>query len=210
MLLPPMTLASAQSPAPPPGTYAYTATVAGKRVGTATITVTDNGVIEIAERAVGSLNGQPGSAQAVLTLGSDLAPTAYTGNYEIAGAQQHTDVTLTPTTATIGSQAIALTPGATHFVVVEPGLMAGIFALPAEMHAWNDAPALAVMPSLAQGFPIVPSASTGPRPAGVATSDVALGFGGQFPFTIWYDPNTFVTDEVDVPGQNLVVSRTQP
>jgi hypothetical protein len=36
---------------------------------------------------------------------------------------------------------------------------------------------------------------------------VALSFGGAVPFTIWYDPATYVPDLIDVPSQNLQVQR---
>lgn len=206
----PMLLATTQTPAMAVGTYTYSAALAGKTVGTATITVTDNGVIEIAERASGAMNGQNGSAQDVLTLGGDLAPTVYTGNYSVAGQARHVQVYFTPTAATIDAQSIALGAGAKHFVVLEPGLMSGLFALPAQMQAWNDPTTTAVIPSLGAAFPLTPiAASAGARPDGLPSGDVPLAFGGPAPFTIWYDPTTFVMDELAFPSHSLVVTRVR-
>jgi hypothetical protein len=81
------------------------------------------------------------------------------------------------------------------------------------MQAWNNAPALVVVPAMAAmggTLAIVPDNSlAGARPAAVPAQDVALAIGGQFAFTIWYDPATYVPDEIDVPGQNVVVSRVR-
>ena len=47
------------------------------------------------------------------------------------------------------------------------------------------------------------------RPADVAASDASISLTGQIPLTIWYDPTTYLTDEVDVPSQGLVVTRNR-
>jgi hypothetical protein len=81
------------------------------------------------------------------------------------------------------------------------------------MQAWNDASALVVAPAMvamAGPIQISPDASlAGARPAAVPSQDAALAIGGQFPFTIWYDPATYVPDEIDIPSQNIVVSRVR-
>jgi len=205
--------ATAGTPAIAAGTYTYSATMAGKPVGTSTVTVTSGLPIRIEEQASGGTGAQAASGRAVLTLGADLAPTAYSGNYNTSGTPVSVAVTLTPTTAKIGDASYALTGNAKHFVVVEAGMTAGLFALPAQMQAWNNEAALMIVPAMADmggTLAIVPDASTaGTRPSGVPAQDAALAIGGAFPFTIWYDPATNVPDEIDVPGQNVVVSRVR-
>lgn len=109
-----------------------------------------------------------------------------------------------------GTQSFNLSGNAKHFVVVDLGTFAGFLALPAQMKAWNNSAVLAVVPSYGQSLAIVPDATLQPaRPATVPAADVPLAFGGRVPFTVWYDPNTLVTDEVDVTSQGLSVTRKQ-
>ena len=101
-----------------------------------------------------------------------------------------------------------LPTSAKHFVVVDIDDFAGYLPLPAQMRAWNNAAVLAVVPSIGQSITLTPDASkSGTRPSGVPATDVALTFGGQAPFTIWYDPATNVPDEIDVTAQGISVIR---
>jgi hypothetical protein len=76
------------------------------------------------------------------------------------------------------------------------------------MEAWKDMPVLAIAPSYGRGENLaVDTAAKPQRPSTVPAHDVAVSFRGSLPFTIWYDPMTFVPDEIDVPSQNVVVTR---
>jgi hypothetical protein len=202
--------ATAGTPAIPPGTYTYSAAVGGKTVGTSVLTVKAGPPMEIDEQA----SGGSSSAKAVLTLGPDLSPVSYTGDYNTAGTPMSVAATLTPTTATVGKQTFTLTANTKHFIVAELGLTAGLFVLPSQMQAWNNGAVLVVIPALASTMSpvaIVPDAAlAGTRPATVPAADSVLAIGGQFPFTIWYDPASYVPDEIDVPSQNVVVTRVRP
>jgi hypothetical protein len=101
-----------------------------------------------------------------------------------------------------------LDPSTQHFVVIEPGLLAGLFALPAQLAAWNDQSVTWITPTTAQAESLSanPSASV-TRPADVAASDVVLSIERPTAVTIWYDPNTLVPDEIIVPSQNAVLIR---
>jgi hypothetical protein len=206
--------ATAGTPTIAPGTYTYNAAVAGKIAGTSVLTVKAGPPMEIDEQATGGSGAQASSAKATLMLGPDLAPISYTGDYNTAGTPVSVAATLTPTTATVGKQTYPLTGSAKHFIVVELGLSAGLFVLPAQMQAWNDTTALIVAPAMvgmAGTIPVSPDSTlAGARPSTVPAQDLALAIGGQFPFTIWYDPATYVPDEIDVPSQNVVVSRVRP
>jgi hypothetical protein len=205
--------ATAGTPSIPPGSYTYTATMAGKPVGTSTITVSAGPPMTIQEQASGGTGAQGASGKATLTLGADLGPTAYSGDYTNAGTPMSVAVSVAGDTATIGKATYPLTGSTKHFVIVEAGMTAGLFALPAQMQAWNNGAALMVVPMMAAmggTLAIVPDSSlAGTRPAGVPAADTALAIGGQFPFTIWYDPATNVPDEIDVPSQNVVVTRVR-
>jgi len=77
------------------------------------------------------------------------------------------------------------------------------------MAAWNDAPSTAIAPTRPGSvlLDVAAQATPAPHPAGVPDGDVAIVFGGRLPFTIWYDPATFVPDEIDVPSENVSATR---
>jgi len=198
-----------------PGTYTYSASLGGAPTGTSTLRVERDGAsTKIDETAQGSLDGMQMSATDALEIASDLAPTQYNGSYTAGPNTQAVTAALSSDSATVvgpggQTQTIALPQDVKHFVVIEPGLVAGLFALPAQMQAWNDGTVLAIAPAYGRAEPLPASSQSPPRPAGVPATDVPLSFGGQLPFTIWYDPATFVPDQIVVPSQNVVVTRTR-
>ena len=206
----------AATPAISPGTYTYAASANGAQVGTSVITVTSDGSnTTIAEKGSGSVQGQSGTAADTLTLGADLAPSAYqvtgtVGTQSIKGSASFANKTAT-VNGLSGTKSFDLLGSTKHFIVIDLGVIAGFVALPAQMASWNNAPVLAVIPSYGTSFTIAPDQSLAPaRPASVPAADASLAFGGQIPFTIWYNPSNYVTDEIDVPAQNLTVTRKSP
>jgi hypothetical protein len=219
-MFPPLFLAAlaAGSPFLTTGTFSYAATLGGDPTGTSTLTVSRDGqATRIQEKASGTINGARVSATAQLTVGADLAPQVYDGTYETNGARTVVTASLSPSAATVISSGsgglpatFSLSGDTKHFVVIEPGLVAGLFALPAEMEAWKAAPVLALAPSYGRGEDLVVDTGIKPqRPSALPAQDVAVSFGGKLPFTIWYDPATFVPDEIDVPSQSVVVTRVR-
>ena len=208
----------ANQPSLPAGSYKYTATLNGATAGSSTLTVKADGTTtQIDERASGATAGLEFSGSASLVLGADLAPTQYDGKYSVAGQQADVNVSLTPTTATVNNsaaatrvQTYALNPNAKHFVVIEPGLLAGLFALPAQMQAWNDAAVSAIAPGIGRQLTLqAATAATETRPSGVPGADVALDVKGPYALTVWYDPATMIPDEILVPSQNATVTRVR-
>jgi hypothetical protein len=200
---------------PPPGTYRYSATLSGQRLGdwTATVSATNDG-FEIDESSSAIFAGMQLAASATLVLGSDLAPTGYNGSYRVQGQNPTVDVRLTASSATVSGtlttapRQLSLSPGTRHFVVIEPGLLAGLFALPAQLAAWNDATLTWISPTSARAAPLTvnPSESV-PRPPGVPAQDALLSIDRPIVVTIWYDPATHVPDEVMVPAQGAELTR---
>ena len=195
------------------GTYSYRASIGGQSTGTSTIVV-KHGAADtvIDEQSSGSIGGMNASATATLVLGPDLSPASYSGSYVGQGQSATTTLSVVGHGANLtgpgGPQAFTLLPPATHFAVIDGALLAGFIALPAQMQAWNDAPIDAIAPIYGRAIPLSTEPATAAvRPAGIAAKDIALGIGGPYPFTIWYDPATFVTDRLDVPSQGIVITR---
>lgn len=209
---------SGAAPALTPGTYTYTATYEGVDAGTSTLAVRRTGdTTTIQETANGTINGVQVAGSITLDLGADLVPTVYNGSYDSGAQHSVITVTVAKTSATLvgtttgGYQmAFPLKPPARHLVIVEPGLMAGIFGLPAQMQAWRYDPILAIAPSVAKAENFELDTTAKPqRPDGIPSQDTEITFGGEIAFTIWYDPTTYVPDALVVPSQNAVVTRVR-
>jgi hypothetical protein len=197
-----------------PGTYTFSATMNGAKVGTSTVTVKSDGTTtELDEQATGSISGQSASANATLILGADLSPTTYQLSATNDGSPLKDSATVANTTANItnvhGQKAsIDLLASTKHFVVLDFGVFSGFLSLPAQMRAWNNGAVLAVVPALGQSVTLVPDTNAqAKRPATVPNADQSLVFEGQTPFTIWYNPTTNVPDEIDVTAQGISVVR---
>jgi hypothetical protein len=203
------------TPFPPPATYRYTGSMAGQRVGSWSVSVTQNAdQTQIDETSSASIFGMPLAATASLVLGPDFAPTKYSGTYHTPNQSPTVSVVVTSSSATVVGalsnqpRQIALAPNTRHFVVIEPGLLAGLFALPAQLEAWKDSSVTWITPATAQAESLSANPTpSGPRPAGIAPQDAVLAIDRPVAVTIWYDPGTLVPDEITVPSQNAVLVR---
>jgi len=202
---------------PASGAYNYTASMSGQPIGQWNVTVKRNdSAMELDESSQASMMGMAISARATLLLGADLSPTSYSGAYRAAGQNVAVTVALTAASATVtGTQSetprtLGLAANTHHFVVVEPGLLAGLFALPAQLASWNESTVTWLSPVTGAAQPLMKDSAASPaRPAGVPAQDVELSLTGQIPVTMWYDPVTFIPDRVEVPSQNAVLTRVR-
>jgi hypothetical protein len=216
LLLSALLAAAALPPTPADGTYTYNTSANGAHVGSAQLVVshTGNGV-RIDETSSGTFNGMTVSGTATMVLGADLAPSSYLASYLAGGQSFHSSVGFNGSSANVngpgGRNTVPLTGGARHFAVLDGSMMAGFFVLPAQIQAWISAPATVVLaPMYGQSMLLPLELATVPsRPASVPKNDQVLTVGGQLPFDEWYDPNTFLVDEVDVPSQNIVATRVR-
>ena len=202
---------------PAAGVYNYTASMSGQPIGQWNVSVKrSDSTTEIDENSWASVMGMTLSAKATLALGPDLSPTSYTGNYRAAGQNVAVTVALTGASATItGTQSgaartVALLPDTHHFVVIEPGLLAGLFALPAELAAWNDLTVTWLSPVTGTAQPLARAATAADvRPAGIPAQDMELALTGQTPATIWYDAASFIPDRIEIPSQHAILTRVR-
>jgi hypothetical protein len=199
---------------PAAGTYHYSAAMNGANIGAWSVTVSGDGPgAEIDEDSNASVMGMQLSAKATLLLGPDLAPTKYDGNYRTPGQNPIVSVTLTPTSATVSGafssqpQQFSLDPNTHHFIVIEPGLLAGLFVLPAQLSSWKESAVTWITPATAQSQALTTGGPPAARPSDVPAGDVQLSIERPVALTIWYDPATMIPDEIAVPSQNAVLRR---
>lgn len=210
-----LTLATVTAPlTPADGTYTYVSKMNGATVGKTSITVAHapTGVV-LTEKGGGSYNGESGTLEDTLDLDSTLAPMSYTASATFGDRPVKAAVTFKGSSATQSGdidKTYDLAANAKHFVVLDIGPFSGWFALPAQMVAWNNAPALAIAPAFGHGFPLVAAAQPATsRPSGVPAADVSIGVTDPVPFTMWYNPQSLLVDELDIPMQGVIVTRQQ-
>ncbi len=212
--------ATATASFPAPGTYRYSATLNGQPAGHWTLNVKAGSEgTEIDEDSVAIFMGVQMSAKAALVLGPDFSPVKYDGNYRAAGLNPIVSVAATSDSATVtSSQAppaknLGLVPNTRHLVIIDPGLAAGLFVLPAQLAAWREDSVTWVTPITAEAASLATQSDPPSSPPdGVPPNDVAISLvgtssTGRIPVTIWYDPSTMVPDEILVPSQNAVLTR---
>lgn len=210
-----MVLAALAAVFPAPGTYRYAASMSGQPIGSWSVSVANgDGSTTVNENSTASIAGMQLAATASLVLGPDLAPTNYAGHYTTPGQSPSVSVALTPTSATVVGafntepQRVALGPNTHHFVVIEPGLLAGLFVLPAQLSSWKDSSVTWITPTSGETQALTTAAVGAPaRPAGVPAQDALLSIDHPIAVTIWYDPATLVPDEILVPSQSAVLTR---
>lgn len=209
-----MLLAAVTVPAIPAGTYTYHGSIAGAPSGTMAMTVSapDAKTLALKEASSGIYQGITATAKATLTLSSDdFSPVAYTATYQGAGQSGTTTLTFANgaanETSPMGPRSYTLPSGVAHFSVIDGALLAGFMALPMQVRASNASSIFAVAPIYMQAVQLSVSAVVPQRPATVPASDASLNITGAVPFTIWYDPKTSLLDELDVPSQQIVVTR---
>ncbi|HZT11439.1 MAG TPA: hypothetical protein VFA29_01415 [Candidatus Baltobacteraceae bacterium] len=211
--------AAAAAPAAPAlpadGSYTYVSSMNGAAVGKTVVTIkrTAGGVV-LSEQGGGTYNGQQGTLADTLTLDpSMLAPTNYSLRAVVDGRPVNAALAFKGASAVQSGDMLQktydLTPGAAHFVVLDVGPFSGWFALPAQLHAWNGAPALAIVPEFGSGVPIAPDTSSkAAPPAGVPAADASISVTTPMPFTLWYDPAAMLVDRLDFPTQGITINRT--
>jgi hypothetical protein len=203
----PAATAQPAAPAPPDGTYYYDLSVAGQS-STSTIKVErKSDGLHITDNS--DLTGHLVIAALVLNA-ANLAPASYTATYDVGTAHSQ-DITISFGTSvasvnTFGQQTtLAAQPGAPHMVLLDGALPSGFFVLPAAAAAARAASLTAINAgALAADVVSLNRSISVSRPAGVPSGDVAVSVVSPTAFSIWYDPNTFVMHELDVPLQNVV------
>lgn len=168
------------------------------------------------EKSTANFGGMALGATATLTLDNDLAPLRYDGRYSAPGQSVNVTVAVASNGATVTSPLatapgpLQLAAGTKHFAIVEPGLLAGLFVLPAQLRAWNESSVTWITPTSAQEQVLTVGApATATRPTGVPARDALLSIASPIPATIWYDPSSFVPDRIDVPSTKAVLTRVR-
>jgi hypothetical protein len=119
-------------------------------------------------------------------------------------------LTIDGTTATLrqatGTTKISALTGA-PFVVFDY-FVASFFALPAILREAQTSTLSLVVVGADKAQPMTASASAAERPAGIATTDASIAVTIEDAIaTLWYDPQTLVLNELDLPRSRIVYKR---
>lgn len=198
---------------PPPGTHRYEAFMSAKSVGKSTVTLarTDTGT-KVDERSEAHLPTGDSTSDSTMNLDGALSPTAYKASYTVQDSKMDVVVTFGNREATMTEgtdvKTFPLGGSSKSFVVFDTTMASGFFLLPAQMRVLADADTTALVPGTGVATFLNPIPDNKPlRPAEVPAGDASLSIAGELPFVEWYDPQTLLVDEVQIPGQGLVVKR---
>src|SRR5579863_98784 len=193
----------------PDGTYTYEFRHGTSKLGTVVITVqtSSSGAVNTHEIAV---LGRTFTVDQTAST-STYVPSSLHAIYP--GAKPVTiDVTFGPTyketIAGMGSHDVTPSPGAKGVVVLDGPVMSGFFLAAVEAHTMGTTTLAAFSPGSVGPMTIdlkVPSANT--RPSTLPATElgyVATGLPSG-DVDIWYDPATFVPQEIDVTAQGIAI-----
>jgi hypothetical protein len=189
----------------PDGIYRYVIIDGGKSVATSVIRVTrSHGDLVVEEHA--SPMEETESSQRRL----DPATFAMRSYEDDSDGKPVVALTIGGATATLrqatSTTKISALPGS-PFVVFDY-FVASFFALPAILREARTSTLSLVVVGADQAQPMVASASGAERPAGVATTDASIAVTIEDTrATLWYDPQTLVLDEMDLPRSRIVYKR---
>lgn len=209
--------ASSGPAAAPDGSYSYVVSRIGQKIGDSTVTVKRDAeriAFHEVETFVG-MSGQHVVDESVDTVA--LSPTSYSIGFPLTpqlnvtarlafgtwGARETVD-------GTSGATDFHLEPGTSNVIVIDGATVTGFLLLPAEVKAQNTKSFTAIAPSASTSLAFrVDSGGNPVRPADIPGSDSSLSITGTPYFVEWYDPQTMVVDEVDVPAQQVTITRTR-
>jgi hypothetical protein len=200
--------------APPDGSYSYAVSRSGQKIGDSAVTVKRDITritLHEVETFVG-LSGQHVVDESVETSG--LNPTSFSIAFPLTpqlnvtarltfggGAHETVD-------GTSGATDFRLEPGTSNVVVIDGATVTGFLLLPAQVKAQSIRSFTVIAPSASRSLVFRVDGSANPaRPADVAAADASLSITGTPNFVEWYDPQTMLVDEVDVPAQQVTITR---
>lgn len=210
--------AGAAAIAPPDGSYSYSVTRSGSAVGTSAVTVkrdapsitvheveTFGGVTETVDESLDQDQVSPTSYVSSFPVSTDVTATARVAFYQ-GGARITLDTVP-------GSTDFKVESGTSNLVVVDGALASGFLFLPAQLKAQNLSAFTILAPSqMSTLYCTNNRTASPPRPNGLPAPDAAMTVdcnanGNTTEFDIWFDPQSFVVDEIDVPTQQVTIAR---
>jgi hypothetical protein len=195
--------------APPDGIYTYDIDAAGQ-ISQSTVTVKrDANGLHVDENT--AIASKTATASLALDL-TTLAPISYSAAYN-PGSSSPSSVAIafngqgaSETVDEQSGQPIPIAPlvGAPRLVVLDGALLAGFVMLPAIASISSDNSMTAIVAANGTAYPIVIDRKLkAAHPTTVPAGDTSVSVITPTAFTIWYDPRTFIMDELDVPLQGV-------
>jgi hypothetical protein len=206
--------------APPDGTYAFVVTRGVQKSGDSTVTVKRMGAAIIVHE-VETFVGVTDTVDETLEP-NDLLPTSYIASFPLTsevGITAHlsffTEGAKETVDGTSGETDFRLETGTTRLIVVDGAMMTGFLFVPAQIQSLSLSTFTALSPSRADTYNCkVDPAAKPTRPATLPATDVSVTINGSSPtgnvrFVEWYDPQSMIVDEVDVPAEQVTITRTR-
>lgn len=202
----------------PDGTYEYVLKQGTTDVATSTVTVKRSGsVIAIREtQTVNQTRVGPVQLTADESLLADsLMPLSFGGTTVSSGKSQEVKFAYANGSGYFAvngerlSVPVRMLPGTTAMIVQDQSLVLSFLTLPAVLEASKAFNLTVAVPTASRLFQMSVDPSQQSKPGGVPAADVGVGIALPIAFSVWYDPNTGVVDEIDVPSQSLTINLTK-
>jgi hypothetical protein len=195
---------------PPDGKYHYDILASGTAAGSSDVTVTSDATSVSAGETL--TQGPARVTTSARYVTPSLALITYAADIAAPGVSQHTTVTVKPGALTVmasGQSVDIRADAAAPLLIIGDNFIASAAMVPAILHA-NGATSF-TLAVLRGGVAVVAAVTVAPaatRPAGLPANDVgySIAVAGVHEI-LWYDPQTFVLDDLVVPEQALDVRR---
>lgn len=198
--------ATPAAPRPPDGTYEYRLTVGGSELGTSTVVISTTAAgIVVQERArFPQVNATASTSYDPATL----AETGYAADFNLPRGSQHTAATFKRGSIGVhvpGQSVDIPADPANPLEIVADNLVGTTVMIPAILHASGARAFTLAMVSgggKAIAANVLLQSAPPPRPAGVPVTDVSVAIdAGGLRETYWFDPASYVVDEIQIPSQ---------
>jgi len=210
--------AAASAALPPDGVYEYALRQGETVIATSAVTVKRSGSVTSIHEAQTVNQTAMGAVQltADLTVLADsLTPLSFDGATLSSGKSQEVKFAYSSGSGYFVqngerlSVPVKLLFGTQAMVVQDQSLVLSFLTLPAVLQTTKATSVTVAVPTAARIFAITVDPAPQNKPSGLPAADVSIGIASPIAYSIWFDPNTGVIDEIDVPSQTLVISLTK-
>jgi hypothetical protein len=210
--------ATAAAALPPDGAYDYALRQGDTVIATSAVTVKRTGSVTSIHEAQTVNQTAVGAVQltADLTVLADsLTPLTFDGATLSSGHTQEVKFAYSSGSGYFVqngerlSVPVKMIFGTQAMLVQDQSLVLSFLTLPGVLQATKATSITVAVPTAARIFAITVDPAPQNKPSGLPAADVGIGIASPIAYSIWFDPNTGVVDEIDVPSQSLVISLTK-
>ncbi len=207
---------AASTPLAPDGTYNYDVKEGDVSIGGSVVTIKRTGNVVSLHEAQTLTKTQYGVIQSTADLAliaESLEPLSYSGSYLASGKITEVRFVMQNGMGAFSANGqrlivpVRVLPGTQGMAVQEQLFALSFIPIPPLVQIARATSLTVADPTQALTHVMIVDPAPQAKPAGLPAADVGLGFASPVAYSIFYDPQTGVVDEVDIPSQSLVITR---